>query len=75
MTSVSPMGGSPAKLTYLDGDFDVVLPGDYVLCAVTGRRIPLGSLRYWSVSRQEAYADASAAHEAYAAAMKNGESF
>jgi hypothetical protein len=29
-----------------------------VRCAVTGKAIPLDELRYWSVARQEAYADA-----------------
>ena len=36
------------------------MPGSYVTCAVTGRRIPLSELRYWSVDRQEAYVDAAA---------------
>jgi hypothetical protein len=38
----------------------VVVPGAYVTCAVTGKRIPLSELRYWSVDRQEAYADVEA---------------
>jgi hypothetical protein len=50
-----------ARLRYLDADFDVLAPGDYVVCAVTGRKIPLQALRYWSVDRQEAYWDADAA--------------
>jgi hypothetical protein len=45
-----------AKLHYLDGDFDVIEPGAYVACAVTGAHIPLDALRYWSVDLQEAYA-------------------
>ena len=36
--------------------FRVLVPGDHVLCAVTGEAIPLDRLRYWSVARQEAYA-------------------
>ena len=31
-------------------------PGKYVICAVTGVRIPLESLRYWNPIAQEAYA-------------------
>jgi hypothetical protein len=50
-----------ARLRYLDSDFQVVVPGAYVVCAVTGRQIPLSDLRYWSVDRQEAYLDADAA--------------
>ena len=49
-----------ARLRYLDSDYQVVMPGAYVTCAETGRRIPLPELRYWSVDRQEAYADAAA---------------
>jgi hypothetical protein len=47
-----------AELEYLDGDFAIRSPGDYVLCEVSGNRIPLEELRYWSVARQEAYASA-----------------
>src|SRR5215469_2427814 len=45
-----------AKLRFLDGDFEVLQPGAYVVCAVTGAQIPLDALRYWSVDLQEAYA-------------------
>lgn len=45
-----------ALVRYTDGDFDVIRPGQFVVCAVTGKPIPLDALRYWSVSRQEAYA-------------------
>ena len=45
-----------AELKYLDGDFRVISPGAYVRCAVTGAKIPLEDLKYWSVDRQEAYA-------------------
>jgi hypothetical protein len=47
-----------AKLKYLAGEVQVLTPGDFVRCAVTGRTIPLEELRYWSVERQEAYVDA-----------------
>ena len=46
----------PAKLHYEANGFRVLVPGGFVLCAVTGERIPLDALRYWSVERQEAYA-------------------
>jgi hypothetical protein len=49
-----------AKVKYLDGEFQVVSPGDFVLCAVTGEPIPLAELKYWSVALQEAYASAEA---------------
>ena len=47
-----------AKLIYGDGSFQVLERGDYVLCAVTEKRIPLNELKYWSVDRLEAYLDA-----------------
>jgi hypothetical protein len=43
----------------------VLAPGDFVLCAVTGQRIPLPALRYWSHELQEAYRDASVATARY----------
>lgn len=45
-----------ADVEYLDGEYRIVRPGSFVLCAVTGARIPLEVLRYWSVDLQEAYA-------------------
>lgn len=45
-----------AILHYGTPDYRVVRGGDHVLCAVTGQRIPLTKLAYWSVAHQEAYA-------------------
>lgn len=56
-------GTAKAELEYLDGEFRVRKQGAYVLCEVTGKRIPLDDLRYWSVERQEAYASAAAVHK------------
>lgn len=53
-----------AKIHYLDGTFRMLSAGDHVRCAITGAIIPLEELRYWSVERQEAYADAAASLEA-----------
>jgi hypothetical protein len=52
--------GRPARLHYLSGSFRVLVPGDHVVCAVTGEKIPLEQLRYWSAARQEAYVSAEA---------------
>ena len=49
-------GADIAKVHYGDGDFAVLRQGRYVTCAVTGVRIPLEQLRYWSEPLQEAYA-------------------
>ncbi len=46
----------PARLHYMANGFRVLAPGDHVVCAVSGERIALEELRYWSVVRQEAYA-------------------
>ena len=54
-------GSDLAKLHYGDGDFAVLKPGRYVVCAVSGKKIPLEQLRYWSSVRQEAYAGAAEA--------------
>ena len=56
-------GGREARIHYLAGTFRLLAPGDHVRCAVTAMRIPLNQLRYWSVARQEPYADASASLE------------
>jgi hypothetical protein len=47
-----------AVLRYRAADYEVVRPGRFVLCAVTGVEIPLNELRYWSAARQEAYKSA-----------------
>jgi len=44
-----------AVLRYRAADYEIVRPGRFVLCAVTGVEIPLNELRYWSAARQEAY--------------------
>ncbi len=53
-----------ARVRYLDGTLRLLSDGDYVLCAMTGKRIPLHELKYWSVAKQEAYCDAAASLEA-----------
>ena len=49
-----------ARIHYLAGTFRLLSDGDHVSCAMTGTRIPLEQLRYWSVARQEPYIDAAA---------------
>ncbi|MBX3560489.1 MAG: DUF2093 domain-containing protein [Sphingomonas sp.] len=56
--------GRPARLHYLPGSYRMLVPGDHVVCAVTGQSIPLAELRYWSVERQEAYVSAEASVQA-----------
>ena len=44
-----------AKLRYMANNFEVIESGDYVLCAVSKKEIPLDKLTYWNVELQEAY--------------------
>ena len=44
-----------AKLKYNNNSFDVIETGDYVECAISGKKIPLKELNYWNVELQEAY--------------------
>ena len=54
-----------ARLHYMANGFRVLTPGDHVACSVSGERVSLEDLRYWSVERQEAYATASIALTAF----------
>ena len=44
-----------AKLKYLPNNFNIVDNGDHVICAISGKKILLENLNYWSVEEQEAY--------------------
>ena len=44
-----------AKLKYLPNNFNVLKAGDHVICAISGKKIMLENLTYWSVEKQEAY--------------------
>ena len=64
MNRLEGNGSREAKIRYLDADFQILVPGSYVVCALTGEQIPLDELRYWNVARQEANADAAASLKA-----------
>ncbi len=61
--------GPEAVIKYGTPEFEVVRPGAYVTCAITGQPIPIEQLRYWSVELQEAYVDAAAANQRSAQAL------
>tara|TARA_Y100000591_G_scaffold305090_1_gene302276 strand:+ start:317 stop:505 length:189 start_codon:yes stop_codon:yes gene_type:complete len=44
-----------AKLKYLPNNFEVIQNGDHVICAISGKKIPLDKLNYWNVELQEPY--------------------
>lgn len=50
------MGRDLAVVHYGDGEYAVLKPGRHVICAVSGAKIPLETLRYWNPTVQEAYA-------------------
>ncbi|MBT4204306.1 DUF2093 domain-containing protein [Hyphomicrobiales bacterium] len=56
---------SEAILKYSHGEFDIITPGDYVICAVTGNSINIEDLKYWNVDKQEAYESADIALKRY----------
>ena len=49
------MNKKKAKLVYKQNKFDIVEDGNFVICAVSGKEIPLSELSYWNVELQEAY--------------------
>ena len=44
-----------AKIKYLQNNFQIIEPGDHVICAVSGKTISLENLNYWNVDLQEPY--------------------
>ena len=44
-----------AKLKFLPNNFEIFEEGDHVICAISGKKIPLENLNYWNVDEQEAY--------------------
>ena len=44
-----------AKIKYLPNNFEIKEQGDYVICAVSGKKISLENLNYWNVDLQEPY--------------------
>ena len=51
-----------AKIKYLPNNFQIIEPGDYVECAVSGKQIGIENLTYWSVELQEPYFSYAEAH-------------
>ena len=44
-----------AKVIFKHNSFDIIEDGDFVICAISGKEIPLNNLHYWNVDLQEAY--------------------
>jgi hypothetical protein len=54
-----------ASLRYLDHEYQVLTPGQFVRCGVTGDPIRLQSLKYWSVAKQIPFKSAQVAFDDY----------
>ncbi len=59
------MNKKKAKLLYKHNSFDVIEEGNFVVCAISGKNIPLENLNYWNVELQEAYFSPIEANERY----------
>ena len=44
-----------AKIKYLPNNFEIIENGDHVICAISGKQIPIDKLTYWNVDLQEPY--------------------
>ena len=56
------MNENKAKLKFNSSNFEILEEGDYVVCSISGKNIPLNQLTYWNVELQEAYYSAKEAH-------------
>ena len=59
------MNGNKAKIKFNPNNFEIVEQGDHVICAVSGKKIPLQKLTYWNVELQEAYFSPKEAQQRY----------
>ena len=59
------MDKKKAKLIFKHNYFEIVEDGDYVLCAISGKKIFLKNLNYWYVDLQEAYFSPKEVNERY----------
>ena len=49
------MKDNKAKLKFSANNFEIIEEGDYVICAISNKKIFLKDLNYWNVELQEAY--------------------
>ena len=59
------MNKKKAKVFFKQNYFEIIEEGDHVLCAISGKQIPLQNLSYWNVELQEAYFSPIEANERY----------
>jgi hypothetical protein len=44
-----------AKIKYFPNNFEIIEPGEYVICSISGKQINIDRLNYWNVELQEPY--------------------
>ena len=59
------MNKNKAKLKFNPNNFEIIEEGDYVVCAVSEKKISLNQLTYWNIELQEAYFSPKEAHQRY----------
>jgi hypothetical protein len=59
------MSKKKAKLIFKHNYFEIIEEGDFVLCAISGKKIILSNLNYWNVDLQEAYFSPKEVNERY----------
>jgi len=59
------MNKKKAKLYYKHNSFDILEEGEFVICAISGKEIPLSQLNYWNIELQEAYFSPIEANQRY----------
>ena len=59
------MISNKAKLKFNPNNFEIIEAGDYVICAVSVKKIPLNQLNYWNAELQEAYFSPKEAQQRY----------
>ena len=59
------MNKKKAKLKYKHNSFEIIEEGEFVICAISGKEIPLKQLNYWNVDLQEAYYSPAEVNERY----------
>ena len=59
-----------AKIRYLPNKFEIISSGDYVICAVSKKKISLDNLNYWNVDLQEAYSSPEEVNKRYRESIK-----
>ena len=65
------MNDKLAKLKYLPNNFEILEPGDHVICAVSGKKINLDKLNYWNVDLKEPYFSYKEAAEKFEKILRN----